>query len=97
MKIEIPQRFQGILWSADIRNLDLEKNKNYIIHNVLMYGNFSDIKWLLKVYSPEAIKSVFISSPRKIYTKPIFLLIKNFILDLRNFELEEKKYVQTPL
>ena len=35
-KLKIPKSFQGILWSANIKNLDLERDKGYIIHQVLM-------------------------------------------------------------
>jgi hypothetical protein len=95
MRKKVPIRLQGILWSKDVRNLDLEKDKVYIIHQILMYGDFSDIRYLFHTYSLKVIQSVFISSPKKIYTKPIFALLKKFILDLEKEELDEKKYVRT--
>jgi len=95
MKKKVPQHLQGLLWSADVKNLDFEMDKNYIIHNILMYGTFSDIKWLFEVYSEDIIKTVFVSSPKKIYTKPVFRLIKDFVLDLKEIKLDEGKYVTT--
>jgi len=95
MKKKVPQHLQGLLWSADVKNLDVERDKNYIIHNILMYGTFSDIKWLFEVYSADIIKTVFVSSPKKIYTKPVFRLIKDFVLDLKEIKLDEGKYVTT--
>lgn len=95
MNKKIPKYLQGILWSANIKNLDLEKDKNYIIHQVLMYGDFSDIKWLFQSYSLKIVQSVFIASPKKVYTKPIFKLTKDFILGLKETNLDEKKYVRT--
>jgi hypothetical protein len=55
MKKRIPPHFQGLLWTKNINKLDIKKDKNYIIHNVLMYGTFSDIKWLIEVYSINVI------------------------------------------
>jgi hypothetical protein len=95
MRKRIPAHLQGILWSADVGKLDMERDKNYIVHQVLMYGEFPDIKWLLKVYSLRTVRSVFINSPKKVYTKPIFKLVKNFLLALRETDLDEKKYVRT--
>lgn len=91
---KIPQEFQPILWSTNIKNLDLEKDKNYIIHQVLSYGNLQQIKWLFKTYSREEILKIFIESPTPIYTKPIFYFVKNFILGLKDKKLNEKKYIK---
>lgn len=95
MKNKVPQRLQPILWSAEVKNLYIKKDRNYIIHQVLMYGSLSDIKWLFGVYTPETIKEVFISSPKRIYTKPIFRLVKDFILDIKEVDIEEERYVRT--
>lgn len=88
---------QGILWSKNIRNIDLEKDKIYIIHQVLSYGNLNQIKWLFKIYKPEEIRGVFLKHPKRIYSAPVFHFIKNFILDLRKKRLFEEKYVKTSL
>jgi len=95
MNRAISKDLQGILWSKNVDKLDLRKDKNYIIHNILMYGNLSDIKRLFELYSPDVVRSVFVSSPKKIYTKPIFGLIKNFVLDIRDIRLNEEKYIKT--
>lgn len=90
---KIPKSFQGILWSTNVRNLDLEKDKVYIIHQVLMYGTLEQIKWLFKVYGKETIKKVFLKDPQRIYSPPALLFLKNFILGLKNISLNEEKYV----
>lgn len=95
MKKSIPKHFQGLLWVKNINKIDIEKDKNYIIHNILMYGTFSDIKWLIEVYSINIVKTVFVSSPKKTYTKPVFRLIKNYILKLKKTELNEEEYIKT--
>ena len=97
MEKKIPKSLRPILWSANSRNLDQERDKNYIVHQVLLYGDFSNIKWLFKIYSLENVRQVFLFSPKKIYPKPIFRFIKNFILDLKKVNLDEEKYIRTSL
>lgn len=90
----IPKKFQGLFWSASPQNLDLEKNKNYIINQVLAYGTWESLKWLFKTYNPQTIKKVFLKSPQKIYTPPTFNFVKNILLVLRNENLPGDKYVK---
>lgn len=90
----IPQEFQAILWSTNIKNLDLEKDKNYIIHQVLLYGNLKQIKWLFKAYGKGKVRETFIKNPLPIYTRTVFHFVKNFILGLKDKKLDEKKYIK---
>ena len=91
--MNIPRELQGILWSRDVSNLDLEKDKNYIIHQVLMYGTLKQIEWLKSVYSKEEIEKEFAEKPRKLYTKSGFNFIKNYILGISK-QLEQSLYVK---
>jgi len=92
-KTLISEKLQPILWSKNINNLDLEIDKIYIVHQVLAYGSMDDIKIIQKIYSEKEIKNIFINFPKKIYTKPVFLFIKNFLLNI-NDELNEKDYIK---
>ena len=92
-KRKIPKKLQPILWSVNVNHLDLNKDKEYIIHQVLIYGTLSEIKWLFDTYSKKDITKVFINSPSKNYPRVVFLFVKNFILKLRNKILNEEKYV----
>lgn len=89
------ESLQGILWSKNIRDIDLERDKIYIIHQVLAYGNLKQIKWLLKIYSLDGIREVFLKYPKRIYTPPVFYFVKNFILNLKSKKLSPKDYVKT--
>lgn len=86
---------QGILWSKNIRKLDLERDKIYIIHQLLSYGNLKQIKWLLKIYNPQEVQKVFIEYPKKVYSPSVFYFVKNFILNLKDKKLSPEKYVKT--
>ena len=92
---KIPASFQGILWSANVKNLDLEKDKVYIIHQILEYGDLNEIAWLFRVYSKKTIREVFQKMPMKVYSRPGFNFIKNIILGLRKKQISPDKYVST--
>ncbi len=93
-KDKIPKCLQSVLWSADIKKLDLEKDKNYIIHQILSYGNLDDIKWLFATFSKEEIRKIFVSVPYKDYRKSRFYFIKNWVIDLKDKPLNENFYVK---
>lgn len=92
---KIPKELQPILWSTNIKNLDPEKDKNYIIHQVLMYGTLKQIKWLFRMYGKETIKQTFLKEPQSIYSPPVLFFIKNIIFDLKNVRINKKEYVKT--
>ncbi|MBU4298719.1 hypothetical protein KJ636_01635 [Patescibacteria group bacterium] len=91
----IPKNWQGILWSCNIKKLDWEKDKNYIIHQVLMYGDLKDISLLFKIYSRKQVREIFKKNPMKIYTPQNFNFIKKIILDIKGKTLFPEKYVAT--
>lgn len=93
-KVLLPENLKGILWSKNINDLDLENDKIYIIHQILSFGDIDEIRWLFKNYSLDEVKTVFINTPKRIYTRSVFLFIKDFILKI-NTGLDEKKYVKS--
>jgi len=93
--MKIPKSLQGVLWSKDVFSLDAQKDKSYIVHQILMYGNFEDIRWLFKTYPEDEIKKVFIKNPRKVYTKEAFHYIKDYVLGLEPQKLPKDDYVNT--
>ncbi|EKD64953.1 MAG: hypothetical protein ACD_50C00232G0002 [uncultured bacterium] len=90
---KIPKNLQSVLWSTDINLLDLERDKGYIIHQVLIYGSFDDIRWLFQTYSKKEVLEVFLNHPSKNYPREVFYFIKNFVLSLKPVKLAEEKYV----
>lgn len=90
---KIPPHFQGILWSIPLNKIDLARDKTYLIHQVLMYGNLKDVRWLFKAYPKDEIKKVFLNKPQKVYTPQAFNFTKNYILDLKNKKISPKNYI----
>lgn len=90
----IPRSLQAVLWSIPIEQLDLQKNKNYIVHQILAYGRWEHIQWLLKTYPKSEIIAEFVTRPAKDYWPSGFNFIKNYILKIPDI-LDQNKYDRT--
>ncbi len=66
---QIPASFKPYLWSYDFEKLDIERNKETIILNILYYGNFSDWKKLFQIYSEKQIKQIYKTSKKDSWNK----------------------------
>lgn len=84
---------QPILWSVKVNRLDLEKDKGYIVPQVLIYGTMKEIRWLFRTYSKSAIAKYFLEHPAKLYPKETFLFTKNYLLNLGGKRLNPDDYV----
>jgi hypothetical protein len=60
----IPEFVAPCLWSCNINKLDLQKDKQLIITQVLNYGDEKRVQWLYSVYSEKDIKNV-VSHPSR--------------------------------
>ncbi len=47
---------QYLFWDAQVEDIDLQKNKRYVIERVMTRGKMEDFKMLLTLYSREEIK-----------------------------------------
>ena len=90
----VPKRLQGILWSKDINEIDPEKDRVYLTHQILRYGSLKDINWLFNLYPREIVKTTFIENPLPVYSRASLNFIKQYILKLEG-NLDEKAYVRT--
>jgi hypothetical protein len=95
MTNKLPKSLQGILWSQNIANLDSERDKNYVIHQVLAYGNWKHLLWLIKTYSLTQIKEAFVSHPAKDYSERSFNFVQKIILKIPNSVVDKRYYVKT--
>ncbi len=91
---QIPAHLQGLLWSKNIETIDLEQDKIYIIHQVLGFGDLSDIEWLLETYGKEEVARVFQESPKKLYQPSVFYFVKDILLDMKEKDLDLKGYAK---
>lgn len=89
---QIPPSLQPVLWSVNVNHLDLQRDKGYIIHQILNYGSFADLRWLLQTYPKDDVVDVFVNQPSKTYPKSVFHFVKNYILGLKDHNLDENAY-----
>lgn len=91
--MKIPKTLQSVLWSVNVDHLNLEKDKYYIIHQILSFGSLDDISWLINNYSKKEMIDVFMRS-FKDYSRSRFYFVKDAILGLKNWHPDEKYYVK---
>jgi hypothetical protein len=80
-----------LFWWMDQDKLNLENDRNLLIHQVLAYGSLDDYCWLKKKYSKNIIKKEFQKSRGNIYVAPVFYFFKT-ILGIKR--IDKKKYIK---
>lgn len=88
-----PKTMQTLFWSADVRSLDLRKDKDIIVHRILSYGSLRDLKWLFGHYSKNEVRDIFLSRPKKYYTPAALNFVDKHLLSTGK-KLDKKKYVK---
>ncbi|MDO9231479.1 MAG: hypothetical protein Q7U36_03335 [bacterium] len=53
---------QALFWDTNPKNIDTEKNAQYIIERVLDFGNDREVKWLYNFYDKSLLKKVVAKS-----------------------------------
>ena len=56
--MELPPSVKVTLWSYDISQLDLSRDRARIITNVLNYGTLDATRWLKETYTEDEIRDV---------------------------------------
>ena len=53
---------QALFWDTNPKNIDTEKNAQYIIERILDFGNDREVKWLYNFYDKSLLKKVVAKS-----------------------------------
>jgi hypothetical protein len=85
---KILKKLQSVLWSYNVEDLDLKKDKEYIIAQVLNYGTWEDLKLLYKLYSEKEIKKVVENPRRGLWFKNVL----NFWLTIFGIKLKKEVF-----
>lgn len=93
---KLPKFLKPVFWSNNLDDLDLQKDKNYIVNQVLAYGGIPELRWLFKTYPLEVVKKVFIQSPAKIYRAATFNFVKEILLEAKDVLSSEKYVINLP-
>lgn len=89
-----PKQLQALLWSANVLHVDIQKDKGYIIHQILSHGTLVHIRWLLDTYKKTDIRDIFQQFPYKDYRLSRFHFVKNMLLNLDTQLMDERRYVK---
>ena len=87
MKEKAPDFLQSVLWSYDLNEIDLERDKIIIITQVLNYGLWEEVKWLYSVYMEKDIRGVISNPGRGLW----FDKVLNFWEKMFDIHIPEKK------
>jgi hypothetical protein len=76
--MKISNFLKPFLWSYNLKKLDLEKNKEKIIFNILNFGNKKATDWLFKFYSKKEIIKIFNKTKINLWQKNLIIFGKLF-------------------
>jgi len=62
--MKCPHYISSCFWSYDVATVDIDKDKQFIVAQVLNYSDWSGVMWLFKSYSKSVIKNV-VAHPRR--------------------------------
>ena len=84
-----------LFWDIDFKKLDYEKNADFIIGRVLIYGNIDDYRAIKKKYGEKKIKEVAkkVGYPNK---KSLNFWSSIFNIPLESFRCIKKSLIKKP-
>ena len=85
----MPEEFRKYFWDTKFDELDIIKNKRYIISRLYCYGDLRAIKWIKETYSKGDIKEVAIKS------RDLKPLAANYLRQQFDLKKEEMAYYKT--
>ena len=83
---KMPEELKKYFWDTKFEELDIRKNKRYIISRLYCYGDLKAINWIKKTYSKEDIREVAIKS------RDLKPLVANYLRQQFNLKKEEMAY-----
>jgi len=84
----LPKFLQSALWSYNLKELDIKKDKSLIITQVLNHGTWESVKWVCKNYEWREIKKVVVNPQRGCWHKDSL----NYWLEFFKMKLPKDKY-----
>ena len=58
----LPKFLEEYFWDVDFAQVDLDKNRIYILKRLLEYGNMKAIRWLRKIFKTSEIRETICSA-----------------------------------
>lgn len=60
LAVKLPFYLKKYFWEVDFKELDADKNREYIIRRVLEYGDTEAVQWMLQTFDSRTIKNVLL-------------------------------------
>ena len=70
-RARIPPAIARCLWSYDLSSIDLRRDREVVITQVLNYGDWGGVQWLYRVYPERAIREVVAHPRRGLWLKQV--------------------------
>lgn len=83
--------FKHLFWFLDSNKLDLNKDRNLIVHQVLAYGTLEDLRQLIKLYGKETVRKEFKKPQAGLY-QPSILNFAQHVLGVA--KVDQNKYLK---
>jgi hypothetical protein len=80
----LPVDLRPLLWSYNLDEIDLEKDKKTIIINVINYGRLKHWQWLKRTYGTERVREV-LSKIRATEIKPRTRRLASIVFNIDQF------------
>lgn len=77
-----PIDLKPYLWSTNFSKLDIDHDRDYIIHQTLSYGSLKAIFRLFSLYPVSVIRDTFISHPKPLYTPSAMNFLTKYFLQI---------------
>ncbi len=71
MRVKYPRYISSCFWSYDVSTVDINKDKQFIVVQVLNYSDWRGVAWLFKFYSKSAIRKVVAHPSRGIWFRDV--------------------------
>jgi hypothetical protein len=86
--MKLPSGVKACLWSFDPSAIDLQRDRELIITQVLNYGLWRDVQWLLKTYPRRTIAAVLKNPSRGSWLPDVL----GFWTSLWDIRLSRRRY-----
>ncbi len=83
---EIPDRLKPHFQEYDFEQLDLARDANLIIHRVLEFGTWDEIRWLFQQYGAKRIR-LFVRKHGERWLKPVSFNYWRKLLRIRRWAI----------
>ena len=80
----LPQELRPLFWSYKFNDLDMSKDRNLVITQVINYGSLAEWRWMVSAYGKDSVREV-LGAVRSGEFKPRALKLASIVFGIKNF------------